>query len=179
MLLDVFSYQTSFDMDYHYHFHRNLYHCPNIQILIWPNQAGPGHLFCKEKRPEVSITSAGGHVVAQTLRLHLPLLLLGDRHVVDLGDLLHHLQLGKHELKLTKWVILFSASFYIQEVKSKESFDSNHLNFVLWFKKMESVQINLPDQPRPCAACGWGPCQACLPPSPPPSPSLACSTSSL
>ena len=43
-------------------------------------------------KPEVSITAAGGHVVAQPLGLQLPLLLLGDRHVVDLGDLLYNLQ---------------------------------------------------------------------------------------
>ena len=43
-------------------------------------------------KPEISVTAAGGHVVAQPLGLQLPLLLLGDRHVVDLGNLLHNLQ---------------------------------------------------------------------------------------
>ena len=42
-------------------------------------------------KPEISITAAGGHVVAQPLGLQLPLLLLGDRHVVDLGNLLYNL----------------------------------------------------------------------------------------
>ena len=52
--------------------------------------------FCLSKKisskPEISVTAAGGHVVAQPLGLQLPLLLLGDRHVVDLGNLLHNLQ---------------------------------------------------------------------------------------
>ena len=43
-------------------------------------------------KPEISVTAAGGHVVAQPLGLQLPLLLLGDRHVVDLGNLLYNLQ---------------------------------------------------------------------------------------
>ena len=43
-------------------------------------------------KPEISVTAAGGHVVAQPLGLQLPLLLLSDRHVVDLGNLLYNLQ---------------------------------------------------------------------------------------